>query len=243
MKKRLDSYLVEKNFFESRAKAQVHILAGEVYVNNEKVLVPSKLIREPCDIEIKFLSDNYVSRSGIKLKSALDNFNVSANDKVCIDVGASTGGFTECLLRDGAKKVYSVDVGYGQLDYKLRSNDRVINLEKTNARYLTTKEIPDSIELIVMDVSFISITKFDSFLKSFTNNQIEFVGLIKPQFELNREKIGKKGIVTNENFRIEANLKVSSFLSNFFKNVSEVISSPIKGAKGNIESLIYCSNL
>ena len=241
--KRLDSYLVEKNFFESRAKAQVHILAGEVYVNNEKVLVPSKLIREPCDIEIKFLSDNYVSRSGIKLKSALDNFNVSANDKVCIDVGASTGGFTECLLRDGAKKVYSVDVGYGQLDYKLRSNDRVINLEKTNARYLTTKEIPDSIELIVMDVSFISITKFDSFLKSFTNNQIEFVGLIKPQFELNREKIGKKGIVTNENFRIEANLKVSSFLSNYFKNVSEVISSPIKGAKGNIESLIYCSNL
>ena len=171
MKKRLDSYLVEKNFFESRAKAQVHILAGEVYVNNEKVLVSSKLIREPCDIEIKFLSDNYVSRSGIKLKSALDNFNVSANDKVCIDVGASTGGFTECLLRDGAKKVYSVDVGYGQLDYKLRSNNRVINLEKTNARYLTTKEIPDSIELIVMDVSFISITKFDSFLKSLPLHQ------------------------------------------------------------------------
>ena len=105
MKKRLDSYLVEKNFFESRAKAQVHILAGEVYVDNEKVLVPSKLIREPCDIEIKFLSENYVSRSGIKLKSALDNFDVSANDKVCMDVGASTGGFTECLLRDGAKKL------------------------------------------------------------------------------------------------------------------------------------------
>ena len=139
------------------------------------------------------------------------------------------------------KKVYSVDVGYGQLDYKLRNNDRVINLEKTNARYLTSREIPDSIELIVMDVSFISITKFDSFLKSFTSNQIEFVGLIKPQFELNREKIGKKGIVTNEDFRIEANLKVSSFLSNYFKNVSEVINSPIKGAKGNIESLIYCT--
>ena len=111
------------------------------------------------------------------------------------------------------KKVYSVDVGYGQLDYKLRNNDRVINLEKTNARYLTSREIPDSIELIVMDVSFISITKFDSFLKSFTSNQIEFVGLIKPQFELNREKIGKKGIVTNEDFRIEANLKLAlSFL-------------------------------
>ncbi|SRR5210317_242489 len=243
MKKRLDSYLVEKNYFDSRAKAQVHILAGEVYVNNEKILVSSRLISEPCDIEIKFLSDNYVSRSGIKLKSALDTFKVNPEDKICIDIGASTGGFTECLLRYGAKKIYSVDVGYGQLDYKLRNNNRVINLEKTNARYLTSEEIPDSIELIVMDVSFISITKFDNFLKSFTNNQMEFVGLIKPQFELTREKIGKKGIVTNEDFRTEANLKVSSFLSNYFKNVSEIISSPIKGTKGNIESLIYCSNL
>ena len=243
MKKRFDSILVEKNFFSSRTKCQVHILAGEVYVDGVKETRPSKLIDQNATIDLKLISDTYVSRSAEKLSAAISKFKIKVNSKICLDIGASTGGFTECLLKNKAKKIYSVDVGYGQLDYKLRNHEKIVNIEKKNARYLTKNEIPDEIDLIVMDVSFISITKFGNFFKEFSYKNLEYIGLVKPQFELKREKIDKGGIVKNEKYRIEAILNVKKFLGNYFNKISEPFDSPIKGAKGNQESLIYCSNL
>lgn len=242
MKKRLYLLLVEKGFFDSRSKAQVHILSGEVFVNNEKVFIPSRLVNINVDISIKFLKDNFVSRGGLKLQEALNYFDVNIKEKVCLDVGASTGGFTDCLIRAGAKKVYSVDVGYGQLDFKLRENEKVINIEKFNARYLTRKDLSDKVDLIVMDVSFISITKFEDFFKEFATNDNFYIGLIKPQFELTSNKIGKNGIVKKKEYHSEAIENVRVFLSNFYSNISKEIESPIKGAKGNIEFLIFCKN-
>jgi len=244
MKKRLDLILIEEKYCSSRNKAQVHILAGEVFVNGNKECVPSKLIDTNSTIEMKYLSDNFVSRAGEKLLSAIENFNIDIKDKICIDVGASTGGFTQCLLQAGAKKVYSVDVGYGQLDYKLRSDSRIVNLEKTNARNLDLSTISDNIDVIVMDVSFVSITKFDRFFYNFVKDKTKnvFIGLIKPQFELSKEKIGKNGIVRNSSYRQEAVKKVVGFIKDYYTFVSLPIASPIKGAKGNIEYLIYCKN-
>tara|TARA_B100000029_G_scaffold171554_1_gene167896 strand:- start:27114 stop:27851 length:738 start_codon:yes stop_codon:yes gene_type:complete len=244
MKKRLDLILIEEKYCSSRNKAQVHILAGEVFVNGNKECVPSKLIDTNSTIEMKYLSDIFVSRAGEKLFSAIENFNIDIKDKICIDVGASTGGFTQCLLQAGAKKVYSVDVGYGQLDYKLRSDSRIVNLEKTNARNLDLSTISDNIDVIVMDVSFVSITKFDRFFYNFVKDKKKnvFIGLIKPQFELSKEKIGKNGIVRNSSYRQEAVKKVVGFIKDYYTFVSSPIESPIKGAKGNIEYLIYCKN-
>tara|TARA_B100001996_G_scaffold382953_1_gene376497 strand:- start:1350 stop:2078 length:729 start_codon:yes stop_codon:yes gene_type:complete len=240
MKKRLDLILVEKSFFNSRTNAQIHIIAGEVFVNDEKVLTPSKLIDSEARIEIKLLKDSFVSRGGIKLEEAINYYQINIKDKICMDVGASTGGFTDCLLRKEALKVYSVDVGYGQLDYKLRSHNRVVNIEKLNARYLTKNTVPDQIDVIVMDVSFISITKFEKFFSEFCNSNSIFIGLIKPQFELSSDKIGRNGIVKNPEFRKDAVDNVRNFLSKFYNQLYETIESPIKGTKGNVEYLIYC---
>tara|TARA_Y100001936_G_scaffold253934_1_gene322476 strand:+ start:1405 stop:2133 length:729 start_codon:yes stop_codon:yes gene_type:complete len=242
MKKRLDLLLVEKSFFNSRTSAQVHIIAGEVFVNDEKVLTPSKLIDSGSRIEIKLLKDSFVSRGGIKLEEAINYYQINIKDKICLDIGASTGGFTDCLLRKEALKVYSVDVGYGQLDYKLRNHNKVVNIEKLNARYLTKNKVPDQIDVIVMDVSFISITKFEKFFSEFSNNKNIFIGLIKPQFELSSDKIGKNGIVKNSEFREYAVNNVRNFLSKFYNQLYKTIESPIKGAKGNIEYLICCKN-
>ena len=243
MKKRLDLLLVEKGLFGSRNKAQVHILAGEVYVNKEKVLISSKVVDIESHIEIKLLSENYVSRGGLKLAKAVSYYNLNIKNKICLDAGASTGGFTDCLLREGAKRVYSIDVGYGQLDFKLRNNNKIINLENTNVRYLSRENILDDIDLIVMDVSFISITKFSNFFKEFTKENNEFVALIKPQFELSKEKVGKKGVVQEAQSRQLATKNVKEFLQAYYEHISEVIESPIKGAKGNIEYLVYCNNI
>ena len=242
MKKRLDLLLVEKGFFNSRTNAQVHVLAGEVYVDNEKVIIPSKLINLDAKINIKLIKDSFVSRGGLKLKKALNFHNIDTTDKICLDIGSSTGGFTDCLLRNGALKVFSVDVGYGQLDYKLRNHNRVVNIEKFNARYLTKEIVRDEIDIIVMDVSFISITKFGEFFKNFVSKKNIFIGLIKPQFELTPVKIGKNGVVKSLEFRKEAISNVKSFLSQFYNQIYEPIQSPIKGAKGNSEYLIYCKN-
>ena len=242
MKKRLDLLLVEREIFSSRTRAQVHILSGEVFVNHQKELVSSKLIDVNSSIDVKLLKDNFVSRGGLKLEKALEVFNLTIENSTCLDIGASTGGFTDCLLRKKAEKVFSVDVGYGQLDFKLRNNPKVINLEKTNARYLTRVMIEDDIDLIVMDVSFISITKFDNFFSEFTSKRNAFIGLIKPQFELSRDKIGKNGIVREDKYRKEAVSKVTKFLQGFYSNVKAPIESPIKGAKGNTEYLIFCQN-
>lgn len=242
MKKRLDLVLNEKGFFSSRSKAQIHILSGEVFVNKEKVTTPSRLVPEDSDIEIKLLKDSFVGRGGIKLEEALEHYKVDVNNLDCIDIGASTGGFTHCLLKRNINKIFCVDVGYGQLDFKLRNNSKVTNLERTNARYLTKDIIGQDIDLIVMDVSFISITKFKSFFSEFVNKDNSFVGLIKPQFELTPQKIGKNGIVTDSDFRNEAVLSVTSFLEDFYLNVLPPIESPIKGSKGNIEYLVYAKN-
>ena len=242
MKIRLDTHLVNNNFFASRSKAQIHILSGEVFVNGTKELKPSKEINDDSKITIKLLSENYVSRGGNKLEKAINYFNLDLNLKICLDIGASTGGFTECLLKNGAKKVYCVDVGYGQLDYKLRNKKNVINMEKKNARFLKRNEINDNIDLIVMDVSFISITKFNLFFDEFINEATELIVLIKPQFELEKSKIGKNGVVKIDKYRDEASDNVIKFLDKYFVSISEVINSPIKGAKGNQESLIFCSN-
>tara|TARA_A100001234_G_scaffold78867_2_gene69830 strand:+ start:17256 stop:17987 length:732 start_codon:yes stop_codon:yes gene_type:complete len=242
MKKRFDALLVEKSLFESRAKSQLHIMAGEVYVDGFKETKPSKLININSKIEIKLLKDRFVSRAGEKLSKAIEFYKVDVDSKVCLDIGASTGGFTQCLLNNGAKKVYSVDVGYGQLDYNLRINSKIVNLEKQNARYLKKNDIDDEIDLIVMDVSFISITKFSDFFNEFTHENISYVGLIKPQFELQRDKIDKGGIVNNSKFRSDAITSVRDFLKKYFTNVHDTIDSPIKGTKGNQESLIFCSN-
>ncbi len=219
MRKRLDLILFERGFFSSRNKAQIHILAGEVFVNNEKITSSSRLIDETAEIEIKLLKDNFVSRGGLKLDEALNHFKININNLVCLDIGASTGGFTDCLLRKKAKKVFCVDVGYGQLDYKLRENTKVKNLERTNARYLTKEEIGEKIDLIVMDVSFISITKFESFFKEFADKNSLFIGLIKPQFELSRDKLGKNGIVRNPKYRQEAIENIINFLNGFLPKI------------------------
>ena len=242
MRKRLDLTLFERGFFSSRNKAQIHILAGEVFVNNEKITSSSRLIDETAEIEIKLLKDNFVSRGGLKLDEALNHFKININNLVCLDIGASTGGFTDCLLRKKAKKVFCVDVGYGQLDFKLRENIKVKNLERTNARYLTKEEIGEKIDLIVMDVSFISITKFESFFKEFAHKNSLFIGLIKPQFELSRDKLGKNGIVRNPKYRQEAIENIINFLNGFYLNILEPIESPIKGSKGNIEYLVCGRN-
>ena len=242
MRKRLDLTLFERGFFSSRNKAQIHILAGEVFVNNEKITSSSRLIDETAEIEIKLLKDNFVSRGGLKLDEALNHFKININNLVCLDIGASTGGFTDCLLRKKAKKVFCVDVGYGQLDFKLRENTKVKNLERTNARYLTKEEIGEKIDLIVMDVSFISITKFESFFKEFAHKNSLFIGLIKPQFELSRDKLGKNGIVRNPKYRQEAIENIINFLNGFYPNILEPIESPIKGSKGNIEYLVCGRN-
>ena len=242
MKKRLDLLLVERKIFLTRSNAQVHILSGEVFVNSEKVLVSSKLIDIEAKIEIKLLKDNFVSRGGLKLEKAIKSFDINPEGMICLDVGASTGGFTDCLLKKGASKVYCVDVGYGQLDYKLRNNTKVINFEKLNARYIKKDLINDEIDIIVMDVSFISITKFEDFFKEFSSKTNTFLGLIKPQFELTPEKIGKNGIVRNQSYRDQAIKRVCTFVNSFYDNISGPIESPIKGTKGNVEYLIAGKN-
>ena len=242
MRKRLDLLLAERNIFPSRNNAQVHVLSGEVFVNSEKVLVPSKLIDDKSVIEIKLLKNNFVSRGGLKLEKAIKFFDVNPEGKVCLDIGASTGGFTDCLLKKGASKVYCVDVGYGQLDYNLRNNPKVINYERLNARYLKKELIDDEIDIIVMDVSFISITKFEDFFNEFSNKENIFLGLIKPQFELSQEKIGRNGIVKEQSYRDLAIEKVQIFIQGFYKNVAIPIESPIKGTKGNVEYLIAGKN-
>ena len=228
MKKRFDSILVEKNFFNSRTKSQVHILAGEVYVDGVRETKPSKLIDEDADINLKLISDKYVSRSGEKLSSAINKFEIKVHSKICLDIGASTGGFTECLLKNSAKKVYSVDVGYGQLDWNIRNNVCVEVLEKTNARYLDSDIISDKLDAIVCDVSFISLKKVIKPNIKFLKTKGWLISLIKPQFEIGKDLLGKGGIVKNA----EHHQMVVDDIRVFFENeidlsIKGIIDSPI----------------
>ena len=239
MKIRLDQYLVENGLAESRQKAQAYIMAGDVFVNNQKADKAGLFLKETDSVEVRGAKLQYVSRGGLKLEKAMQTFPIDLNGCVCMDVGASTGGFTDCMLQNGAKKVYSVDVGYGQLAWKLRSDPRVVCMERTNARYLTHEEIPDELDFASIDVSFISLKLIFPALHGILKDGGEIACLIKPQFEAGREKVGKKGVVRDpavhlevlENFLIHA--KDSGF------TVLGITYSPIRGPEGNIEYLGY----
>ena len=236
-KVRLDVLITEKGFCESRERAKTTIMAGLVYVNGNKVDKPGTSVNEDADIEVRGNTLEYVSRGGLKLEKALKYFEVSPDGKICIDCGASTGGFTDCLLKGGAVKVYSIDVGYGQLAWSIRSDPRVVVMERTNIRNVTTEQIPDSPELGVIDVSFISLRIVLPVMRELLSDNAQILCLIKPQFEAGKEKVGKKGVVRELSTHIEV-------LENFVKNANDagfgvrgITFSPIKGPEGNIEYL------
>ena len=243
MKKRLDVIIYEKGLAESREKAKTLIMSGNVYVNNEKADKPGMTYDDiSSDIEVRGKPIPYVSRGGLKLEKAINEFNISLKDKVTMDIGASTGGFTDCMLQNGAVKVYSIDVGYGQLAWSLRNDKRVINLERTNIRYLPEEIIKDKIDFFSIDVSFISLKLVLPQVKNFIHQESEGVCLIKPQFEAGKEKVGKNGIVRDELVHVDVINMIIDFSKSIGFDIKGITFSPIKGAKGNIEYLIHLKN-
>ncbi len=239
MKKRLDILVFEKGFAESREKAKAIIMAGDIYVDNQKADKCGQSYDENAEIEFRGKAPKYVSRGGLKLEKAINNFNLDLKDKITMDIGASTGGFTDCMLQNGAEKVYSIDVGYGQLAWKLRNDTRVVNLERTNMRKVTEKEVPDKIDFFSIDVSFISLTLLLPVARKLLSENAEAVCLIKPQFEAGREKVGKKGVVRDPAVHIEVVEKIYNFCLENGYSVLNLDYSPIKGPEGNIEYLIH----
>lgn len=239
MKKRLDILVMEQGLAESREKAKVLIMAGQVYVDNQKADKPGDTFPEDAQVEVRGKGLQYVSRGGLKLEKAMKEFGLILDGKICMDIGASTGGFTDCMLQNGASKVYSVDVGYGQLAWSLRTDPRVVNLERTNARYLTREQIPEEIGFFSVDVSFISLTIILPAVRPLLAEGGQAVCLIKPQFEAGREKVGKKGVVRDKAVHQEVIEKIRTFaLENGF-SVLGLSFSPVKGPEGNIEYLIF----
>ena len=239
MKKRLDILVYENGFTDSREKAKAVIMAGQVYVDNQKADKCGQSYDENCKIEVRGSTQKYVSRGGLKLEKAINNFDFDLNGKITMDIGASTGGFTDCMLQNGAKKVYSIDVGYGQLAWKLRTDERVVNLERTNFRYVTDEQIKDKIDFSSVDVSFISLKHILPNLNKFLKDDGSAVCLIKPQFEAGREKVGKKGVVSDPSTHLEVCEKVIGLAVENGFSVAGLDFSPIKGPEGNIEYLIY----
>ena len=240
-KKRLDTVLVELGFAETRSKAIALIMSGEVFVNGQKETKAGYSVKETDKIEFKGKKMPFVSRGGYKLEKAMKSFDISLNDCVCMDIGASTGGFTDCMLQCGASKVYSIDVGYGQLAWKLRTDERVVNLERTNFRYLTKETITEEIDFASIDVSFISLTKILPVLFDFLKTGGKTVALIKPQFEAGKDKVGKKGVVRDINTHKEVINKIVDFAFQEGFSVLNLDFSPIRGPEGNIEYLVYLS--
>lgn len=238
-KKRLDSAVFELGFCESREKAKTLIMAGVVYVNNQKADKPGLSIKDDDVIEVRSNPLKYVSRGGLKLEKAIKIFPINLENKTCADIGASTGGFTDCMLQNGAKKVYAIDVGYGQLAWKLRTDERVINLERTNFRYCTKENIPDELEFASVDVSFISLSIIVPVMRQLMCNGGEAVCLIKPQFEAGREKVGKKGVVRDKSVHVEVVEKTINMMLKAGFSVLGLTFSPIKGPEGNIEYLAH----
>ena len=238
-KKRLDVLLVEQGYFESRQKAQAMIMSGQVYVDQQRVDKPGTAVQTTAAIEVRGAVLRYVSRGGLKLEKAVNTFGLSLDGKICADIGASTGGFTDCMLQNGAVKVYAVDVGYGQLDWKLRSDPRVVCLERTNARYLDHETIPEELDFASIDVSFISLKLIFPALYGLLKDGGNIACLVKPQFEAGKDKVGKKGVVRDPAVHLEV-------LENFLEHAKEnnftvlgVTYSPIRGPEGNIEYLGY----
>ena len=238
MKKRLDIMMVEQGLAPSREKAKACIMAGEVYVNGQKEDKAGSMFAETAKLEVRGKTLPYVSRGGLKLEKAMKNFGVTLKDKVCMDVGASTGGFTDCMLQNGAVKVYSIDVGYGQLDWKLRNDPRVVCMEKTNIRYVTPEDIGEPVDFSSIDVSFISLTKVLMPIRDYLTDKGQIVALIKPQFEAGREKVGKKGVVREKSTHIEVVTMILDYASTHGFHVLDLTFSPIKGPEGNIEYLV-----
>lgn len=239
MKKRLDVLLVEKGFADSREKAKRLIMSGIVYVDNIKEDKAGSTFEETKNIEVRGTTLKYVSRGGLKLEKAMENFPVKLEGTVCMDVGSSTGGFTDCMLQNGAIKVYSVDVGHGQLDWKLRNDERVVVMEKTNIRYVTPENIDELLDFASIDVSFISLTKVLLPVFNLLKEDGEIVCLIKPQFEAGREKVGKHGVVRDKKVHKEVIDMVLDYAKSINLYVSGLTFSPVKGPEGNIEYLAY----
>ena len=241
MKERLDVILVSQGYAASREKAKAIIMAGNVFVNGQRedkagsAFDPEKIKT----LEVKGSSLKYVSRGGLKLEKAMEAFPISMEGKICMDIGASTGGFTDCMLQNGAVRVYSVDVGHGQLDWKLRSDDRVVCMEKTNFRYMKPEDMPEKLDFASCDVSFISLTKILIPARNLLKDGGQMVCLIKPQFEAGKEKVGKKGVVRDPEVHVEVIEKVIDFADYIGFQVRDLEHSPIKGPEGNIEYLVF----
>lgn len=238
-KEPLDILLVNRKLAPSREKAKAIIMAGIVYVNGQKEDKPGAAFDKTADVQVRGTTLRYVSRGGLKLEKAVDCFGVELEGKICMDVGSSTGGFTDCMLQNGAQKVYAVDVGHGQLDWKLRNDKRVVCMERTNIRYVTRPDIEDGIEFASIDVSFISLTKVLGPVKGLLTEDGQIVALIKPQFEAGREKVGKKGVVREKSTHLEVIQKVMNYALGLGFEILNLEYSPVKGPEGNIEYLVY----
>lgn len=238
-KERLDVLLVQQGLASSRELAKAYIMAGNVYVDGQKEDKAGTKVAVTAQLAVKGSQMKYVSRGGYKLEKAMDVFGVRLDGRICLDIGASTGGFTDCMLQNGASKVYAIDVGYGQFAWKLRNDDRVICLEKTNVRYVTQEQVPDAADFASIDVSFISLTKVLPAVLGILSEQGQLVCLIKPQFEAGREKVGKKGVVRDSGVHREVIEMIVDYVRTQSLGILGLDFSPIKGPEGNIEYLIY----
>ena len=238
-KERLDILLVEKGICESREKAKTNIMAGLIFVDGQRVDKAGEKVKVDADIVFKGEKLKYVSRGGLKLEKAMNTFGIDLTDKVCMDIGASTGGFTDCMLQNNASKVFAVDVGYGQFAWKLRTDERVVCMEKTNIRYVTPEDIGIALDFASIDVSFISLRTIMPAVKALLGDKGEVVALIKPQFEAGRDKVGKKGVVRDKEVHLEVINTIINFLMENELNVLGLSYSPIKGPEGNREYLVY----
>ncbi|MCI8756005.1 MAG: TlyA family RNA methyltransferase [Oscillospiraceae bacterium] len=239
VKKRLDLLLVEQGFFPSREKAKAVIMAGQVYIDGQKSDKPGTPIPEDARIEVRGETLRYVSRGGLKLEKALKVFPISLENAVCADIGASTGGFTDCMLQNGASKVYAIDVGYGQLAWDLRNNEKVVNLERTNIRYVTKAQVPDVLDFVSVDVSFISLRLVLPIAFTLLKEKGHMICLVKPQFEAGREKVGKKGVVRDQTVHCAVLEQVSGYAIESGFSIRGLDFSPVKGPEGNIEYLMF----
>ena len=239
MKERLDVLLVRRNLAPSREKAKAVIMAGNVFVEGQREDKAGAVFATDVQIEVRGHTLPYVSRGGLKLEKAMKVFDVDVRGKVCTDVGSSTGGFTDCMLQNGAEKVFAIDVGRGQLDWKLRQDPRVVCMEKTNIRYVKPEDIGEPIDFSSIDVSFISLTKVLLPIREYLKDEGEIVALIKPQFEAGREKVGKKGVVRDKSTHVEVIGKVAEYAVSIGFKVLALDFSPIRGPEGNIEYLIH----
>lgn len=239
MKQRLDVYLVENNLVSGRDLAKSLIMEGKVYVNNQKSDKAGEQVSEKDKVEVRGETLKYVSRGGLKLEKAMQTFPINLENAVAMDIGASTGGFTDCMLQNGAKKVFSVDVGYGQLAWKLRTDERVVNMERTNIRYVTREDIGEELDFASIDVAFISLKLVLPVAKELLKEDAALVALIKPQFEAGREKVGKKGVVRDPSVHREVLEEVIRFSQECGFCILGLDFSPIRGPEGNIEYLMY----